>query len=89
MARITKPLTNTEVKQAKPTSKVQNLFDGGGLQIRVKPNGSKNWIFDYKRPYTKVRTSLGFGSYPSVTLAQARSKSKEARTFCKTHRITS
>ena len=37
MARITKPLTNTEVKQAKPKEKIYTLSDGGGLQLRVKP----------------------------------------------------
>ena len=36
MARTTKPLTNTEVKQAKPKEKVYTLSDGGGLQLRIK-----------------------------------------------------
>jgi hypothetical protein len=72
MARITKPLTNTEVKQAKPREKVYTLSDGGGLQLRIKPNGSKLWLLDYKRPYTKKRTSLSFGSYPELSLAEAR-----------------
>ncbi len=67
MARTTKPLTNTEVKQAKSKEKVYTLSDGGGLQLRVKPNGSKLWLFDYLRPYTKKRTSLSFGSYPTIS----------------------
>jgi len=79
MARITKPLTNTEVKQAKSKEKVYTLSDGGGLQLRVKPNGTKLWLFDYKRPYTKKRTSLSFGAYPSISLAEARIKRGEAR----------
>lgn len=79
MARTTKPLTNTEVKQAKPKDKVYTLSDGGGLQLRIKPNGSKLWLLDYLRPYTKKRTSLSLGSYPTVTLAQARSKRDAAR----------
>lgn len=79
MARITQPLTNTEIKQAKPKDKVYTLSDGGGLQLRVKPNGSKLWLLDYQRPYTKKRTSLSLGSYPIVTLAQARSKKDEAK----------
>jgi hypothetical protein len=79
MARTTKPLTNTEVKQAKPKDKIYTLSDGGGLQLRVKPNGSKLWLFDYLRPYTKKRTSLSFGSYPAISLAEARSKRNAAR----------
>lgn len=79
MARITKPLTNTEIKQAKPKDKVYTLSDGGGLQLRVKPNGTKLWLFDYKRPYTKKRTCLSFGAYPDLSLAEARNKRDAAR----------
>ncbi|MGZ8163061.1 MAG: integrase arm-type DNA-binding domain-containing protein, partial [Methylobacter sp.] len=79
MARVTKPLTNTEVKQAKPKQKEFNLVDGDGLALRVKPNGSKLWVFNYFRPYTKIRTSLSFGSYPALSLAEARSKRNAAR----------
>jgi len=79
MARVTKPLTNTEVKQAKPKEKEFNLVDGNGLALRVKPNGSKLWVFNYLRPYTKKRTSLSFGSYPAISLAEARAKKNDAR----------
>jgi len=78
MARTTKPLTNTEVQQAKPKDKEFNLADGDGLALRVKPNGSKLWVFNYYRPYTKKRTSLSFGAYPATTLADARKKRAEA-----------
>lgn len=79
MARVTKPLTNTEVKQSKPKDKEYNLVDGDGLALRVKPNGSKLWVFNYFRPYTKKRTSLSFGSYPTISLAEARNKRNTAR----------
>lgn len=68
----TKPLTNTEVKQAKPKEKVYKLSDGKGLQLRVRPNGNKSWLLDYVKPHTKKRSSLGLGSYPEVSLAEAR-----------------
>ncbi len=79
MARTAKPLTNTEVQQAKPKGKEFNLVDGDGLALRVKPNGSKLWILNYYRPYTKKRTSLSLGTYPSITLAEARQKRSELR----------
>jgi integrase len=79
MAKLTKPLTNTEVKQAKPKDTLYKLSDGGGLLLRVKPNGFKTWIFDYYKPHTKSRTSIGFGSYPEVSLAEARKKRVAAR----------
>jgi integrase len=76
MARITKPLTNTEVKQAKPKDKEYNLSDGYGLQLRVRPTGSKLWLFNYYRPFTKKRANLSMGIYPSLGLADARGKAK-------------
>jgi integrase len=79
MANTTTPLTNTEVKQAKSKNKEYNLADGGGLALRVKPNGSKLWVFNYTRPYSKKRANLGYGTYPEVSLAQARRKRDQAR----------
>jgi hypothetical protein len=68
MPRITKPLTDTQVK---PKAKEYNLVDGGGLALRVKPNGSKLWLFNYYRPYSKKRANLSLGAYPSLILADA------------------
>ncbi|MDA0827795.1 MAG: integrase domain-containing protein [Proteobacteria bacterium] len=79
MPRATKPLTNTEVRQAKPKEKEYNLADGDGLALRVKPKGSKLWVFNYNRPYTQKRTFISFGSYPSVSLAHARNRRAEAK----------
>ena len=79
MARVTTPLTNTEVKNAKPREKEYNPADGDGLQLRVKTNGSKLWLFNYYHPYSKKRANLGFGKYPQVTLALARKKLQQAR----------
>jgi integrase len=79
MSRITKPLTDKQIKQAKPKDKEYNLADGNGLQLRVKPSGSKLWLFNYARPYTKKRTNLGFGAYPDVSLSSARELRAQAR----------
>ncbi len=79
MARITTPLTNTEVKHAKPRDKEYNLSDGQGLALRVKPNGTKLWLFNYSRPHTKARANISFGSYPDISIAQARELRGQAR----------
>lgn len=81
MAKITKPLTNTEVKQAKPKDKEYNLSDGDGLQLRVKPNGSKLWLFNYQKPITKKRANLSLGKYPALSLADARKLREDARSL--------
>jgi len=79
MANTTRPLTNTEVKQAKPREKEYNLADGGGLALRIKPNGSKYWIFNYSRPHTKKRANISYGTYPDLSLANARKQGDIAR----------
>ena len=79
MARTTRSLTDTEVKQAKPKEKEYNLSDGEGLSLRIKPNSSKLWIFNYYRPYTRKRANIGFGQYPALSLAEARKLRFNAR----------
>ncbi|MCL6334563.1 DUF4102 domain-containing protein [Pectobacterium carotovorum subsp. carotovorum] len=72
MAIQAKPLTNTEVKAAKAIDKELSLHDGGGLLLFVKPSGTKTWRFRYYHPQNKKRTTLTFGSYPAISLADAR-----------------
>ncbi|HID9255582.1 TPA: integrase domain-containing protein [Klebsiella quasipneumoniae] len=74
MARITTPLTNTEIRAAKPAAKEYTLQDGGGLYLLVKPSGSRIWRFSYYRPHDKKRALVSFGSIDEVTLADARKK---------------
>lgn len=79
MAKVTRPLTNTEIKNAKPKDKEYNLSDGNGLYLRVRPSGTKLWLLNYLRPYTKKRANLGLGNFPDVSLAQAREQTRSAR----------
>ncbi|MBR0573388.1 MULTISPECIES: tyrosine-type recombinase/integrase [Pasteurellaceae] len=72
MPKIVKPLTNTEVNNAKPKEKPYRLNDGKGLYLLVNPNKSKLWRFNYSRPFNKKRNDLSLGKYPAVTLLQAR-----------------
>tara|TARA_R110002060_G_scaffold78208_1_gene90992 strand:+ start:100 stop:1347 length:1248 start_codon:yes stop_codon:yes gene_type:complete len=79
MAKKVNPLTNTQVKQAKPKDKIYKLSDGDGLQLRIMPNGSKQWLLDYFKPFTKKRTSLSLGAYPEVSIQEARKKRVASR----------
>lgn len=79
MSRIKKPLTDTEIRKAKPKEKEYPLSDGNGLILRVKPNGSKIWLFNYYHPVTKKRTNAGLGMYPQIQLSDARAKREEYR----------
>jgi integrase len=79
MSRITKPLSDTEIKTAKPKEKDYKLSDGSGLYLVIKTNGTKMWRYDYK--FNDKRKSMSFGVYPGVTLKNARDKREETKTL--------
>lgn len=78
MARLIKPLTATQVQNAKPKEKMYKLFDGGGLFLQITPSGGKHWKMKYRQANGKEGL-LSFGAYPAVSLEQARRKRDEAR----------
>lgn len=56
------------------------MFDGDGLRLRIKPNCSKPWIFNYYKPITGKRANLiSLGRYPDLSLANARKNAMAAR----------
>ncbi len=73
------PLTAIALSKAKPGPKPYKLRDGGGLYLLMPTNGLARWCMDYRRPLTGQRNTLGFGAYPTVTLADARGKREAAR----------
>lgn len=77
MARITNPLTNTEVSKAKAKNKPYRLYDGNGLVLNVAKSGTKTWYYQYSRPYTGIADMFKLGRYPALSLADARKKRAE------------
>ncbi len=67
----------TTVTNARPRDCDYKLTDGDGLFLLVRPNGSKLWRMNYK--YLGRYRTLAFGSWPAVSLADARAKREEAR----------
>lgn len=76
MARKIIPLNDTQIRKAKPDD--SPLRDGKGLMLIITEN-SKLWRFRYERPFTKKRNDLSIGSYPDLSLAQAREIREEYR----------
>ncbi|QKL94325.1 integrase arm-type DNA-binding domain-containing protein (plasmid) [Ralstonia solanacearum] len=70
-------LTDVAIRNAKPTDKQQKLFDGGGLFLLVKPTGGKRWVLKYR--FAGREKSLALGTYPAVTLTEARKRRDEAK----------
>ena len=79
MASAITPLTDTQCRTAKPSAagKVRKLFDGGGLFLHVAPTGAKHWRLKYR--FAGKEKLLALGSYPEVTLLQAREARQAAK----------
>ncbi|GAB3435408.1 Arm DNA-binding domain-containing protein [Massilia solisilvae] len=74
------PLTDARLRSARPKDKPYKLFDRGGLYLAIQPNGSKLWCMKYRQSNGK-ENKLHFGTYPYVSLAQARQQRDEARSI--------
>ncbi|MGN6376437.1 MAG: tyrosine-type recombinase/integrase [Sphingomonas sp.] len=70
-------LKDLEIRALRPRERIYKLTDERGLYIEVRPNGSKLWRFKYS--YLGKDKRIAFGSYPEVSLAEARQKRDEAR----------
>ena len=70
-------LTNTRIRNTKPLDKTQRLFDGGGLYLEVSPSGGKWWRYKYRYGGREKRISLG--TYPDISLKDARQRHQEYR----------
>jgi hypothetical protein len=68
---------NTRIKAAKPKDRAYKLTDGRGLYLIVTPSGSKWWRFRFR--FDGREKSLSLGTYPDVSLKQAREKRHEMR----------
>ena len=71
------PLTDTAIKNAKPSAKPLKLFDGGGLFLLVTPNGGRWWRLKYR--FGGKEKLLSLGTYPEVSLKDAREKCDDYR----------
>lgn len=70
-------LSDTSIRNIKPTAKVQKLSDGGGLFLFVSPTGGKLWRMAYR--FDGKQKTLSFGAYPAVSLKDARSRRDAAK----------
>ena len=71
------PLSDVKIRNAKPTEKQVKLFDVDGLFLLVTPQGGKYFRLKYR--YEGKEKLLALGTYPEVSLADARQRRDEAR----------
>jgi hypothetical protein len=70
-------LTDLRLRGAQPAAKPYRLTDGHGLFVLIQPNGSKLWRWKYR--FQREYRLMAFGSYPEISLADARSTHAAAR----------
>ncbi|MBN3847918.1 DUF4102 domain-containing protein [Paraburkholderia sp. Ac-20342] len=71
------PLTELQIRKAKPAEQPYRLADGKGLYLQVMPNGSRYWRMKYR--FDDKEKLASFGVYPEVSLADARKACLVAR----------
>ena len=70
-------LSDAKLRGIKPTATIRKYTDGDGLFLKVTPNGGMYWQWRIKTPTGE--TTVTYGSYPKVGLAEARRRHREAQ----------
>lgn len=70
-------LTDSAIKNAKPKATQYKLHDEKGLFAIVRPTGGRLWRFKYR--YQGKEQQLSLGTYPEVSLKDARLRRDDAR----------
>ena len=78
------PLTDVQIRKAKPAEKPYKLNDGNGLHLYVSAAGGKTWRYRYE--FEGKEQLLTIGRYPAISLADAREERAAARAALKAGR---
>ena len=70
-------LTENQLKALKPKGKSYKIADERGLYVEVSPTGGKLWRYRYR--VGKIEKKLSIGTYPDLSLKEARHAALEAR----------
>jgi integrase len=70
-------LTNTAIINAKAADKSYKKYDTDGLFLQVTPMGGKWWRLKYR--FEGKEKLLSLGTYPNISLSQARQKRDDAK----------
>jgi integrase len=67
-------MTDTWLKKLRSSSEVQEFLDSScpGFRVRITPRGVKTFVYSYAHPETGLMKRVRFGSYPGMTLKDAR-----------------
>ncbi|OPA78808.1 integrase [Campylobacter pinnipediorum subsp. pinnipediorum] len=74
MPKIANSLTAIAIKNLKPKDKPYFVSDGFNMLLKVSVNGNKSFILTYKSPKTNKQRRYTIGTYPTMSLSEAREK---------------
>lgn len=72
------PLTDTAIRTLKSRAKPYKVADEKGLYLMVTPAGGRSWNLKFRIP-GGTEKKLSLGSYPEVSLKEARDRRDQAR----------
>ena len=72
-------LTQTALRALRPRDALYRVADGNGLAVEVPTTGALRWRYRYR--FAGKPKMLSLGTYPAVSLAQARRSRDEARSM--------
>ena len=74
-------LTETKLRAARPAERPYKLFDANGLYVQVPPTGRPRWRMRLTKDGREQHLSVG--TYPEVTLDEARARGAQLRVASK------
>ena len=77
MPKLSRQLTITQFKNLKAKEKPYFVSDGDNLLIKIMPNGTKFFIYEFRENNKRHRLTLG--KYDEMSLSDARDKRSELR----------
>ena len=77
------PLSDTVCRNAKPKEKAYKLTDSNGLYLLINPTGGKLWRMKYY--HLGKEKLLAIGSYPVISLQNAREERDRAKKLLASH----
>ena len=77
MPKLSRQLTVTQFKNLKAKEKPYFVSDGDNLLIKIMPNGTKFFIYEFRENGKRHRLTLG--KYDEISLSEARDKRSELR----------
>lgn len=88
MPRLAAPLTELQIRKAKPKDQAYFLSDGNGLVLWISPAGLKSWRVRYRLGDGSRPAPATIGHYPELSLAEACIKAIEVQRNAKQGRTT-